>query len=105
MKTIIGTLLVIAAMLVLAASPEAGATGAAADRYSECKRSCEDEETFAVICKPAIDSMNQGNITQEQVDQLCACGVLLCANVCTREFGEPTQVRPYPTSCVELGVV
>jgi hypothetical protein len=103
MKAIIGTLVAVVALLALASPHEAGATGASIDRYSECKQSCE--ANYDVICKPALDRQQRGDITQEQVDQLCTCGVLLCANVCTREFGEPTQVRPYPDACVELGVV
>jgi hypothetical protein len=97
-KLMIGLLVALSVAMV----SNSNATGAAETvTYEQCLGTCA--ENMPTICKPAYEAQSQGRLTQEQVDQLCQCGVLVCANACLTESDASSQVRALPQVCYDIG--
>jgi uncharacterized membrane protein len=110
MNIILGVLVAVVATLVLAAAPEAGAvatptpiltTASGWDLYTSCVKTCQ--ANTAGTCASIPVRQVRSEVNQMEVALWCACGLLVCANVCVTDSGEPLQTHPLPQVCRDIG--
>lgn len=100
MKTLSIVTVVVVGLLATAAF---ATQGEAQDVEAGCRAACEGNR--AEVCEPAMKKVRDGTMTQERADGLCACGISVCANVCTCEsVGETPCRRQISAECASLGV-